>query len=99
MSIFKITRQKGFAVTFENGFTVSVQFGPGNYCENQDYGAFSPEADSEAGARGSKNAETAVIDPDGNFIQLPGDHDTVQGWQTPAQVLETLIYAATQEGA
>jgi hypothetical protein len=28
--------RKGFHITFPNGWTVSVQFGGGNYCENYD---------------------------------------------------------------
>jgi hypothetical protein len=32
--MFKITHKKGFHITFENDYTVSVQFGPGNYCDN-----------------------------------------------------------------
>lgn len=37
MSGFKITSAKGVHVTFENGWSVSIQWGPGNYCDN--YGA------------------------------------------------------------
>lgn len=28
------TRNKGFRMTFDNGFNVSVQWGAGNYCDN-----------------------------------------------------------------
>lgn len=31
---FRITAAKGFQITFDNGWTVSVQFGYGNYCDN-----------------------------------------------------------------
>lgn len=30
----RITRGKGFHMTFPNGWTASIQFGPGNYCEH-----------------------------------------------------------------
>lgn len=33
---FSITDGKGFHIRFENGATVSVQFGYGNYCDNYD---------------------------------------------------------------
>lgn len=33
---FKITGNKGFHIKFENGVTVSVQFGAANYCEHYD---------------------------------------------------------------
>jgi len=32
---FAINRGKGFQVTFENGYTVSVQFGLGSYSKNK----------------------------------------------------------------
>ena len=32
--MFKITEGKGFHITFANGYTVSVQFGPDNYCDH-----------------------------------------------------------------
>ena len=32
--MFKITQGKGFHMTFANGWTVSVQWGAGNYCQN-----------------------------------------------------------------
>ena len=32
--MFSISGNRGFQMTFENGYTVSVQFGPGNYCDN-----------------------------------------------------------------
>lgn len=34
--MFGITQNKGFHITFSNGNTISVQFGAGNYCENQE---------------------------------------------------------------
>jgi hypothetical protein len=35
--MMKITAGKGFQITFANGYTVSVQWGPGNYCDNHSY--------------------------------------------------------------
>ena len=32
----KICHNKGFHITFDNGWTVSVQFGPGSYSDNYD---------------------------------------------------------------
>lgn len=50
-----INQNKGFHITFKNGWTVSVQFGWGSYCENynndikeiRDYGKF-PYASDDA---------------------------------------------------
>lgn len=30
--MFRSTENKGFQLTFANGWTISVQFGKGNYC-------------------------------------------------------------------
>ena len=41
MSRFSITNGKGFNLTFANKWQISVQWGPGNYCEreNEDFDA------------------------------------------------------------
>ena len=36
MSKFIATRNKGFRMGFDNGFEISVQWGPGNYCAKRD---------------------------------------------------------------
>ena len=35
MSKFVATRNKGFAMTFDNNYTISVQWGTENYCEKK----------------------------------------------------------------
>ena len=87
--MFKISDNKGFQMTFDNGYMVSVQFGAGNYCDNYDlnimdyYGKPVPP---------SFTAETALISPDGEFIKYKDDH--VQARQTPEDVLKLMNYAA-----
>lgn len=90
---FQITGDKGFHVRFPNGYTVSVQFGPGNYCDNhdKDFGK------APVGGWSSRTAETAVWGPDGTMLELKGEEDTVQGYRTPAQVLDLLKWAARQK--
>ena len=93
--MFKITRNKGFHITFENGYTVSVQFGPGNYCQN--YDAEIGSAEEESAAEGSDTAECAVWGPDSGMIAHPAfDGDTVGGYMTPADVLKLLNWAEEQ---
>jgi hypothetical protein len=87
---FYITGKKGFHVTFANGWTVSVQFGPGNYCEHHDRRI--SEDDEACGREGSLNAEVAALSPDGSMTKMGGD--TVRGWQSPAAVLALLNAAA-----
>lgn len=80
---FRTCHNKGFHITFENGWTASVQFGIGNYCSNRDwpgkYGAEVPQ---------SGTAEIAAWDALGNYHKFEGDE--VSGWQTPADVLAFL---------
>ena len=83
--MFSISDNKGFQITFENGYSVSVQFGPGNYCENMDL----PYNHGEEVPM-SNTAETALISPDG-FVAYQGDD--VQGHMSPKDVLELLNYA------
>jgi hypothetical protein len=72
-------------MTFNNGWTVSVQFGLGNYCENRD------------GTRASsKDAEIAAWDRDGNWYHFPEAHDDVKGRQTPNQVLQFMCMIASK---
>lgn len=95
--MFKITRKKGFHVTFANGYTVSVQFGAGNYCDhyNADFGK-----DAELASAGSNTAECAVWANDHSMIAHPSfDNDTVGGRMTPKAVLDLLNWAEAQPGA
>lgn len=82
---FSICAGKGFHLTFENGWTVSVQFGGGNYCANHDEDVRMRDPDSW-------NAEVAAWGPDHKLIDFGSD--TVRGWQTPAAVLALLNAAA-----
>ena len=87
--MFNITQGKGFQITFANGYTVSVQFGYGNYCDNR-YG--------NDGAK-SANAEVAAFKSHGGEWVKLGEHDDVIGYQTPDQVLAIMarIAALPQE--
>ena len=97
--MFKTFAQKGFQTTFPNGFTVSVMFGSGNYCENR----FS---DLEVGGtvkvwsgHKSQDAEIAVIDSNDNFVTgFPGcpEGDQVRGWVEPNELLEVMNWAVAQ---
>lgn len=92
--MFRITGKKGFHIQFENGWTVSVQFGPGNYCDNYDLRI--GEEDEEAGKRGSSTAECAVWGPDQKMVEGPGWRDTVSNRTTANEVLALMQWAASQ---
>ena len=90
---FRITCKKGFHVTFANGWTVSVQFGPSNYSDNYDRVAGYKD-EVWCGEKGSSCAEVAVWGPDGEYSVLNLGGDIVRGWQTPAAVLALMNGAA-----
>ena len=89
---------KGFRITFNNGWAVSVQFGVMNYCQR--YTLLTgkiPDINSPEYQRvevSCVDAETALISPEGKLIALKEGEDTVQGYQSPKQVLELLQLAA-----
>lgn len=80
--MFNITCKRGFQVTFENGWTVSVQWGPGNYCERQ-YDNF--DAPEKAVRWTSNTAEIAAWDANNEWHDFGGD--TVEGYVKPDDVL------------
>lgn len=59
--MFKITQNKGFHLSFENGLTVSVQFGAGNYCGNKRMALQGTPDDKDCEC---KTAEIAVFKTD-----------------------------------
>lgn len=77
--MFKATQNKGFCITFANGYEVSVQFGRGIYCENRDL------KDNDQFITESKDAEVMAWNKDGDVILQP------QGWQTPEEVINILM--------
>ena len=104
MKGFAITRRKGFHMSFENGFTLSVQFGAGNYCENHYSWDYSCDRDWD-----SKTAEIAIWHEDHDdvhdwidanyFIPDIGGEGPggVCGWVTAEQVAEILYKLSTIE--
>jgi hypothetical protein len=86
--MFKITDSKGFHITFDNGYTVSVQFGAGNYCDNYGNGKYREPANPSA------TAEVAAWDANEEWVSLVDGSTEIKGYQTPAQVLEILNHIA-----
>ena len=93
MSKFLATRNKGFRMTFKNGFAISVQWGPGNYCERQDEDFDQPMKER---FWESKSAEIAIFDTN-NRIQenssagmISLGRDTVEGWVSADQVAKVI---------
>ena len=86
-SNFSIQGGQGFQITFENGYTVSVQFGQYHYCSNKNL-----KRNDDVYTKDCRNAETAIFYKDTHpFHKHKGDD--VQSYQSPKEVLETLKYA------
>ena len=85
---FEITANKGFHMKFDNGWTVSIQWGDGNYCSNRDY-----DGDRNRVPR-SSTAEVAVWHESGGdmgndllkALGFTSDDSGVAGWVTPERV-------------
>ena len=95
MSKFVATRNKGFQMTFENGFRISVQWGVGNYCQRKDDGDFDESMKTEFWE--SNSAEIAVFNKDREFITITNYPDVVAGWFNTDKVAKviTVVQSAT----
>lgn len=82
--MFKITGNKGFQITFENGNTISVQFGRGNYCSN--YNVLNT-ADAEC-----ENAEVAIWNDAGVWYTF--DDTSRVKWHCTPDIVAGLIQKA-----
>ena len=84
---------RGFKYTLTNGYTLSVAFGAGNYCDNQNKPLFEDETWYE-----SSDFEVAVFEPNDEIVDLlppkeeGGWSDQVIGF-VPAAALPMLISA------
>ena len=91
----------GFQLEFDNGWTASVQFGIGNYCNNRDNRG-NPFKDIPEFLQ-CDNAEIAAWRTDskshhnGRGWYEFSDGQEVNGWQTTAEVLEFLQLGAKFE--
>jgi hypothetical protein len=84
MSRIAVTRGKGIRLKFDNGYELSIQWGPGNYCDNHSLDIIRDE--TKAGEIGSTTAEIAIFKGE---IMLPfDDGDTVLGYVPLNEVLD-----------
>jgi hypothetical protein len=95
--MFKVTQGRGFHIQFENGWTVSVQFGFGNYCDNyyrpEDFAQlFREKPGNKVENVSSGTAEIAAWDSAGNWYDF-GD-DVVKGYVAPDELLEYMSVIA-----
>lgn len=72
----------GFSMTFDNGNTISVQFGHGNYCDNKHESSFC-----------CNNAEIAIWNKDGKDYYFDGS--AVKGYCSTDEIAEYIYLAST----
>ena len=96
-SKFVSTHNKGFQMTFENGFRISVQWGIGNYCQRKEDGEYGESMKTEFWE--SNSAEIAVFNKDREFIEITNYPDVVAGWLNTDKVAKviTIVQSATTE--
>jgi hypothetical protein len=86
---FGVSQGKGFHMTFSNGWTVSVQWGPGNYCSNHNV-EFEAWMDKLRKKREvnleADSAEVAAWNGNGCWYKW-GEYQSVKGWLKPDDVL------------
>ena len=77
---------KGFQMTFENGNTISVMFGSGNYCGNKS------RVSTKLNATFSNDAEIAIWNEAGDWYDFGSD--TVKGYLNTNEVAEWIKFAS-----
>ena len=97
MSRFSNSRGSGFHLTFDNNWTVSVQFGGGHYCDNYNESwNFAQERVAKSDSIQSSTAEIAVWSNrigDNGMISL--ENDTVRGYTTADEVAQVIHKVST----
>jgi len=95
--MFSASGNKGFSITFENGNTVSVQWGPGNYCNpTHELGRGAAyNAPAEADRWESATAEVAAWNSQGEWHNCGGDQ--VKGWLKPDEVAAFIEFVANNK--
>lgn len=93
---FRVIGGRGFQITFANGCTASVMFGPANYCERRSLMAgFQGNLESHD----SPDAEVAAWDREGRMLIDPmSNGDEVVGHLSPDKVLAFMAAVAAHRG-
>lgn len=94
----RVIANRGFQVSFKNGYGLSVMFGAGNYGDHKD--ADSAEFPFDSLALSSSTAEIAIFTHVGEVITdlVPlssSPTDTVLGWVSPEDITKILAAVAT----
>lgn len=91
--MLKSTLNKGFSLTFENGLTISVQFGTMNYCERRKlFAPYKSEMPNGQDVIESKNAEIAIWNEANEWFDFGSD--TIKGWVNANEVAQWITKVA-----
>lgn len=85
---FEDIHQRGFHLTFENGWLISILWGTGTYSDNHNFWQ------GEGFREETGTAEIVVwqtLDDDRGMREWPGQDDTVMGWCTPVEVNQLIV--------
>ena len=82
----------GFKMTFENGYTISVQFGTGNYCENRSFSTNQVDTDIP---KSCANAEIAIWDSNNKWFNF--GNDEVMGWVSADDIADWIYRVKNAE--
>jgi len=96
--MFSVSGNQGFQLTFANGNTVSVQFGPSNYCNPEHPKGRNAAFDAPmkaVGAWKSTTAEVAAWNADGEWHNF--GYDQAAGWLDAEEVLTFVSFVASNE--
>ena len=92
---FTTTHNKGFRMEFDNGFSISVQWGTMNYCERKNLMS-EHESEMKVPMWASVNAEIAIFNVEGEMLEI-GKHDTVIGWLLPDEVSKVMAIVSSSK--
>ena len=96
MSKFVATRNKGFAMTFDNNYTISVQWGTENYCEKK-HTTIHRTNPMKHDRWDSLSVEIAVFDNE-EMINISSDGvDDVIGWLGTHDVAKVIAIVSSAE--
>ena len=94
--LWKMMSRRGFRTRFANGYTISVQFGTHNYCSCRDtlrpLSSIQSDAYNSWNDGSSEDAEVAIIDADGEFVEFQSNGDTVRGYTSPDDLANIIAW-------
>ena len=101
--MMKITQNKGFQMTFDNGLTISCQMGSSNYCSNRDF-CRGFQAEMGQPITECDNCEVAIWDGNDNWItgeifremEMESTEDMVAGWVDTMTVAKLIAYVSSR---